>query len=84
MIIDTETDIFLKNRIQNSSKLHHLLDPVELRAERLRQLREDNLTPPKVYNVENLKITNRFNKDVKLSSLNCLKRSVLNCTGSNK
>ena len=44
MIIDKETDIFLKNRIKNNSKLHHLLDPVQLRTERLRQLREDNLT----------------------------------------
>ena len=50
MIIDKETDIFLKNRIKSNSKLHHLLDPVELRTERLRQLREDNLTPPKIYN----------------------------------
>ena len=55
MIIDKETDIFLKNRIKSNSKLHHLLDPVELRTERLRQLREDNLTPPKIYNSENLK-----------------------------
>ena len=66
MIIDKETDIFLKNRIKSNSKLHHLLNPVELRTERLRQLREDNLTPPKIYNSENLKIKNRFNKDVKL------------------
>ena len=66
MMIDKETDIFLKNRIKSNSKLHHLLDPVELRTERLRQLREDNLTPPKIYNSENLKIKNRFNKDVKL------------------
>ena len=66
MIIDNETDIFLKNRIKNNSNLHHLLDPVQLRTERLRQLREDNLTPPKIYNSENLKIKNRFNKDVKL------------------
>ena len=29
MIIDNETDIFLKNRIKNNSKLHHLLDPVQ-------------------------------------------------------
>ena len=63
MMIDKETDIFLKNRIKSNSKLHHLLDPVELRTERLRQLREDNLTPPKIYNSENLKIKNRFNKD---------------------
>ena len=41
MIIDKETDIFLKNRIKSNSKLHHLLDPVELRTERLRQLREE-------------------------------------------
>jgi len=61
MIIDTETDVFLKNRIKNNSKLHHLLDPVELRTERLRQLREDNLTPPKIYNSENLKIKNKYN-----------------------
>ena len=66
MIIDKETDIFLKNRIKNNSKLHHLLDPVQLRTERLRQLREDNLIPPKIYNSENLKIKNRFNKNVKL------------------
>ena len=66
MIIDKETDIFLKNRIQNSSKLHHLLDPVELRAERLRQLKVDNLTPPKIFKVKNVEIKNRFNKVVKL------------------
>ena len=66
MIIDDETDIFLKNRIKSNSKLHHLLNPVELRTERLKQLREDNSTPPKIYNSENLKIKNRFNKDVKL------------------
>ena len=66
MIIDIETDIFLKNRTKNNSKLHHLLEPVELRTERVRQLREDNLTPPKIYNLENLKIKNRFSKDVKL------------------
>ena len=40
MIIDKETDIFLKKRIKSNSKLHHLLDPVELRTERLRQLRD--------------------------------------------
>ena len=66
MIVDKETNIFLKNRIKNNSKLHHLLDPAELRTERLRQLKEDNLTPPKIYNLENLKIKNQFNKDIKL------------------
>ena len=65
MIVDKETDIFLKSRIKNNSKLHHLLDPVELRTERLRQLREDNLTPPKIYNVKNLKIK-KFNWKVKI------------------
>ena len=49
----------LETEIKNNSKLHHLLDPVQLRTERLRQLKEDNLTPPKVYDVENLKIKNQ-------------------------
>ena len=62
MIIDNETDIFLKNRIKSNSKLHHLLNPVELRTERLRQLREDNLTPPKIYNLENLKMCQKIFK----------------------
>ena len=61
-----KTKLFLKNRTNNNAQLHHLLSPQELRAERLRQLKVDNLTPPKVYDVENLKIKNRFNKDVKL------------------
>ena len=44
MIIDKETDIFLKNRIKNNSKLHHLLDPVQLRTERLRQLKSQTFS----------------------------------------
>ena len=38
MIVDTETEIFLKNRIKNNSKLHHLLDPVELRRSEERRV----------------------------------------------
>jgi len=52
MIIDKETEIFLETRVINNSKLHHLLDPIELRAERLRQLKEDNLILPKVYKIK--------------------------------
>ena len=66
MIIDKETEIFLETRVINNSKLHHLLDPIELRAERLRQLKEDNLILPKVYKIENINIKREFNKDVKL------------------
>ena len=48
MIIDKETDIFLKNRIKSNSKLHHLLDPVELRTERLRPVSYTHLTLPTI------------------------------------
>ena len=40
MIIDKETKIFLEQRVKNNSKLHHLLEPKELREERLRQLKD--------------------------------------------
>ena len=43
MQIDKETELFLKNRIKNKAKLHHFLKPNELRQDRLRQLKEDNL-----------------------------------------
>ena len=66
MHIDQETKLFLKNRINNNAQLHHLLSPQELRAERLRQLKVDNLKPPKIFKVKNLEIKNRFNKVVKL------------------
>ena len=66
MHIDQETKLFLKNRINNNAQLHHLLSPQELRAERLRQLKVDNLKPPKIFKVKNLEIKNHFNKVVKL------------------
>ena len=45
MHIDQETKLFLKSRIYNNAQLHHLLGPLELRAERLKQLKADNLIP---------------------------------------
>ena len=66
MHIDQETKLFLKNRINNNAQLHHLLSPQELRAERLRQLKVDNLKPPKIFKVKNVEIKNRFNKVIKL------------------
>jgi len=64
MIIDKETKIFLEQRVKNNSKLHHLLEPKELREERLRQLKDDNLTPPKISTFKNIKIRSRFNKNI--------------------
>ena len=66
MIIDSETQLFLDNRKNNNAKLHHLLEPEDLRAERLRQLREDNLKAPQIFDVRNLEIQNSFKKIVKL------------------
>ena len=64
MLIDKETKIFLEQRVKNNSKLHHLLEPKELREERLRQLKDDNLTPPKISTFKNIKIRSRFNKNI--------------------
>ena len=66
MYIDKETKIFLEQRVKNNSKLHHLLEPIKLRKERLRQLKEDNLIPPKISAFKNIKIKNRFNKNINL------------------
>ena len=66
MHIDKETKIFLGQRVKNNYKLHHLLKPIKLREERLRQLKEDNLIPPKISALKNIKIKNRFNKNINL------------------
>ena len=66
MYIDKETKIFLEQRVKNNSKPHHLLEPIKLREERLRQLKEDNLIPPKISAFKNIKIKNRFNKDINI------------------
>lgn len=66
MIIDKETKIFLEQRVKNNSKLHHLLEPKQLREERLKQLKEDNLIPPKISAFKNKRIKSRFNKDINL------------------
>ena len=66
MIIDSETQLFLDNRKNNNSKLHHLLEPEDLRAERLRQLKEDDLQAPQIFDAINLEIQNSFKKIVKL------------------
>ena len=66
MIIDKETKIFLEQRVKNNSKLHHLLEPKNLREERLKQLKEDNLIPPKISAFKNKRIKSRFDKDINL------------------
>ena len=66
MQIDKETEFFLKNRVKNKAKLHHLLEPNELREDRLRQLKEDNLTPPQILSVKNIKIKNECNQGINL------------------
>ena len=66
MIIDSETKSFLDHRKNNNAKLHHLLEPKDLREERLRQLKEDNLKPPTIYDVIDLEIQNSLKKIVKL------------------
>ena len=60
MIIDNETQFFLDHRKNNNAKLHHLLEPKDLRAERLRQLKEDNLKSPQVFDVVDSQIQNSF------------------------
>ena len=66
MIIDIETKAFLEHRKNNNAQLHHLLEPQDLRAERLRQLKEDNLKPPQIFDVIETEIQNSFKKIVKL------------------
>ena len=66
MQIDKETELFLKNRVKNKAKLHHLLEPNELRQDRLRQLKEDNLTPPQILSVKNIKVKSECNQDINL------------------
>ena len=66
MIIDSETKSFLDHRKNNNAKLHHLLEPKDLREERLRQLKEDNLKPPTIYDVIDLEMQNSLKKIVKL------------------
>ncbi len=66
MIVDSETQLFLDHRKNKNAKPHHLLEPKDLRAERLRQLKEDNLEPPQIFDVRNLEIQNSFKKIVKL------------------
>ena len=51
MEIDAETKIFLKNRFDHQTTLHHTLKPIQLRKERLEQLKKDNLSPPKVLEI---------------------------------
>ena len=46
MKIDKETKIYLENRIRDKSLNHHELSPVQLRNERLIQLKKDNLLGP--------------------------------------
>ena len=57
MQIDKETELFLKNRVNNKAKLHHLLEPNELRQDRLKQLKEDNLTSPQILSYKTVSYT---------------------------
>ena len=66
MEIDAETKFFLKNRYDNQISLHHTLKPIQLREERLEQLKKDNLSPPKVLGIKNLAIISRYNKNINL------------------
>ena len=66
MIIDKETELFLKSRFNNNASLHHLLEPNQLRQERLKQLKEDNLIPPQVLKIKNLEVPGRHNKKINL------------------
>ena len=66
MQIDKETELFLKNRVKNKAKLHHLLEPNELRQDRLRQLKEDNLTSPQILSVKNIKVKSECNQGINL------------------
>ena len=66
MQIDKETELFLKNRIKNKAKLHHFLKPNELRQDRLRQLKEDNLLPPQILRVKDIKVQSEYNQDINL------------------
>ena len=66
MQIDKETELFLKNRVKKKAKLHHLLEPNELRQDRLRQLKEDNLIPPKILSVKDIKVKGKYNQDINL------------------
>jgi len=66
MQIDKETEFFLKNRVKNKAKLHHLLEPNELRQDSLRQLKEDNLTPPQILSVKNITVKSECNQGINL------------------
>ena len=66
MEIDAETKFFLKNRFDDQTILHHTLEPIQLRKERLEQLKKDNLSPPKVLEIKNLVIISRYNKNINL------------------
>ena len=66
MKIDKETELFLKNRVKSKAKLHHLLEPNELREDRLKQLKEDNLTPPQILSIKDIKVKSDCNKDINL------------------
>ena len=66
MKIDKETELFLKNRVKSKAKLHHLLEPNELRQDRLKQLKEDNLTPPQILSIKDIKVKSDCNKDINL------------------